>query len=149
MADQNIVEHHLEGILAGKDIFLVGVKVDNNNKILVLIDTPEGISIDECVRVSRELEEKLDRDREDFALEVSSPGLDSPFRVIEQYQKNVGRKISLVKTDGEKLEGVLKKTMENRIVLEMSRGRKGQPKDPELLELSFTEIKSARASIQF
>lgn len=149
MAEQHIIEHLLEGILAGKGIFLVSVKVDNNNKILVHIDTLEGISIDDCVRVSRELEEKLDRDREDFALEVSSPGLDSPFRVIEQYLKNVGKKISLVKTDGEKLEGVLKKTMENGIVLEMSGGRKGQPKDPELLELSFTEIKSARASIQF
>ena len=149
MAEQNIIEHLLEGILAGKDIFLVSVKVDNNNKILVHIDTTEGISIDECIRVSRELEEKLDRDREDFALEVSSPGLDSPFSVIEQYQKNVGKKISLVKTDGEKLEGVLKKTGENGIVLEISRGRKGQPKDQELLELAFTEIKSARASIQF
>ena len=149
MAEQHIIEHLLEGILAGKDIFLVSVKVDNNNKILVHIDTQEGISIDECIRVSRELEEKLDRDREDFALEVSSPGLDSPFRVTEQYQKNVGRKINLVKTDGEKLEGVLKKTGENGIVLEISRGRKGQPKDQELLELAFTEIKSARASIQF
>ncbi|MEE9460431.1 MAG: ribosome assembly cofactor RimP [Bacteroidales bacterium] len=149
MADQNSIEHHLEGILAGKDIFLVGVKVDNNNKIIVHIDTSEGISIDDCARVSRELEEKLDRDREDFALEVSSPGLDSPFRVIEQYQKNVGKRINLVKTDGEKLEGVLKKTGENGIVLEMTRGRKGQPKDPELLELSFAEIKSGRVSIQF
>ena len=149
MADQNSIEHHLEGILAGKDIFLVGVKVDNNNKIIVHIDTSEGISIDDCARVSRELEEKLDRDREDFALEVSSPGLDSPFRVIEQYQKNVGKRINLVKTDGEKLEGVLKKTGENGIVLEMTRGRKGQPKDPELLELSFVEIKSGRVSIQF
>ncbi len=149
MADQNSIEHHLEGILAGKDIFLVGVKVDNNNKIIVHIDTSEGISIDDCARVSRELEEKLDRDREDFALEVSSPGLDSPFRVIEQYQKNVGKRIDLVKTDGEKLEGVLKKTGENGIVLEMTSGRKGQPKDPELLELSFAEIKSGRASIQF
>jgi ribosome maturation factor RimP len=149
MADQNSIEHHLEGILAGKDIFLVGVKVDNNNKIIVHIDTSEGISIDDCARVSRELEEKLDRDREDFALEVSSPGLDSPFRVIEQYQKNVGKRINLVKTDGEKLEGVLKKTGENGIVLEMTRGRKGQPKDPDLLELSFAEIKSGRASIQF
>ena len=55
MADQNIIEHHLEGILAGKDIFLVGVKVDNNNKIIVHIDTTEGISIDDCVRVSKEL----------------------------------------------------------------------------------------------
>lgn len=149
MADQNSIERYLEGILAGKDIFLVGVKVDNNNKIIVHIDTSEGISIDDCARVSRELEEKLDRDREDFALEVSSPGLDSPFRVIEQYQKNVGKRINLVKTDGEKLEGVLKKTGENGIVLEMTRGRKGQPKDPELLELSFAEIKSGRASIQF
>ena len=149
MADQNSIEHYLEGILAGKDIFLVGVKVDNNNKIIVHIDTQEGISIGDCARVSRELEEKLDRDREDFALEVSSPGLDSPFSVIEQYQKNVGKRINLVKTDGEKLEGVLKKTGENGIVLEMTRGRKGQPKDPDLLELSFAEIKSGRASIQF
>ena len=149
MADQNIIEHHLEGILAGKDIFLVGVKVDNNNKIIVHIDTPEGISIDDCVRVSKELEEKLDRDMEDFALEVSSPGLDSPFRVIEQYQKNIGKKINLVKTDGEKLDGILKKTGENGIVLEIIRGKKGQPKDPELLELAFTEIKSGRVSIQF
>ncbi len=149
MADQHIVEHLLEGILSGKDIFLVGVKVDNNNKIHVFIDTQEGISIDQCVGVSRELEEKLDREKEDFALEVSSPGLDSPFRVIEQYQKNVGRKITLVRTDGEKLEGMLKKIMESGIVLEMARGKKGQPKDPELKELSFAEIKSARASIQF
>ena len=149
MADQNSIEHYLEGILAGKDIFLVGVKVDNNNKIIVHIDTQEGISIGDCARVSRELEEKLDRDREYFALEVSSPGLDSPFRVIEQYQKNVGKRINLVKTDGEKLEGVLKKTGENGIVLEMTRGRKGQPKNPELLELSFAEIESGRASIQF
>jgi ribosome maturation factor RimP len=149
MADQNIIEHHLEGILAGKDIFLVGVKVDNNNKIIVHIDTPEGISIDDCVRVSKELEEKLDREMEDFALEVSSPGLDSPFRVIEQYKKNIGKKINLVKTDGEKLDGILKKTGENGIVLEIIRGKKGQPKDPELLELAFTEIKSGRVSIQF
>ena len=149
MADQNIIEHHLEGILAGKDIFLIGVKVDNNNKIIVHIDTTEGISIDDCVRVSKELEEKLDREMEDFALEVSSPGLDSPFRVIEQYQKNIGKKINLVKTDGEKLDGILKKTGENGIVLEIIRGKKGQPKDPELLELTFTEIKSGRVSIQF
>ena len=149
MADQNIIEHHLEGILAGKDIFLVGVKVDNNNKIIVHIDTHEGISIDDCVRVSKELEEKLDREMEDFALEVSSPGLDSPFRVIEQYQKNIGKKINLVKTDGEKLDGILKKTGKNGIVLEIIRGKKGQPKDLELLELAFTEIKSGRVSIQF
>jgi ribosome maturation factor RimP len=149
MADQHIIEHHLEEILAGKDVFLVGVKVDMNNKIFVHVDTPEGISIDDCARISRELEEKLDRDREDFALEVSSPGLGSPFKVIEQYHKNVGIKINLVKTDGEKLEGVLIKTDKNGIVLEMTRANKTHSKDPVHLKLSFAEIKSARASIQF
>lgn len=149
MADQKIIQHYLEGILAGKDIFLVDVKADSNHKIIVHIDTPEGISIDECVRVSRELEEKLDRDREDFSLEVSSPGLGSPFRVIEQYRKNVGKMINLVKMDGMKLEGILKKTSNEGIVLEMNRPKKGQSKDPGLIELSFTEIKSASTSIQF
>ncbi len=149
MTDQHIIEHHLAGILTGKDIFLVGVKVDNNNKIVVLIDKQEGISIDDCVLVSRELEEKLDRDNEDFALEVSSPGLDAPFRVIEQYHKYVGRKISVVKKDGDKLEGILKEIDKNGIVLEMKKSKKGQQKDQLLYELLFLEIKSVRASIQF
>ena len=149
MADQHLIEHHLEGILSGSDIFLVGVKVDNNNKIVVHIDTPAGISIDDCVRVSRELEGKLDREREDFSLEVSSPGLDAPFRVIEQYRKSVGRNITLVKKDGGKLEGILKETGEEGIVLERKAGKKGQSKTTELLNLPFAEIKSARASIRF
>ena len=140
MADQHLIEHHLEEILAGKDIFLVQVNGDNNNKIGVHIDKHEGISIDECVRISKELENKLDRDREDFALEVSSPGLNAPFRVLEQYKKNVGKKIVIVNTDGDKLEGVLKETDDKGIVLEVKQG---------ITELPFVDIKSARASIQF
>jgi ribosome maturation factor RimP len=149
MADQHLIEHHLEGILSGSDIFLVGVKVDNNNKILVHIDMPAGISIDDCARVSRELEGKLDKDREDFSLEVSSPGLDAPFRVIEQYEKNVGRNIILVKKDGGKLEGILKEMGADGIVLENKAGKKGQSKATEVIEIPFAEIKSARASIRF
>lgn len=149
MTDQHSIEQHLEGILAGKDIFLVGVRVDKDNRIVVLVDTPGGISIDQCVQVSRELEAKLDRDSEDFALEVSSPGLDSPFRVIEQYRKNIGREITIVKTDGERLEGTLKETGDQGIVLEVFSRKKGQPKSAVLHELSFTEIKSAHASIKF
>jgi len=144
-----MIEHHLDGILAGKDIFLVGVNVDNNNKIVVHIDTPEGISIDDCVRVSRELEGKLDREREDFALEVSSPGLDAPFRVFEQYRKNVGKNITVVRKDGEKLEGVLKDLDEKGIVLEIIMSKKGGQKDQMQTKLPFAEIKSARASIKF
>ncbi len=149
MADQQLIEHHLEGILAGKNIFLVGVKIDNSNKIVVHIDTPEGISIDDCVRVSRELEGKLDREKEDFSLEVSSPGLDAPFRVIEQYRKNIGKMISVVKTDGEKLEGILMKLDEKSIVLDLIKKEKGGGKEQLMADLSFGEIKSARVCIQF
>ena len=88
MIEKEIIEGHLREILSTKDIFLVEVKVDSSSKIRVHIDKMEGISIDDCVGVSRELEGKLDRDQEDFALEVSSPGLDAPFRVREQYVKN-------------------------------------------------------------
>jgi ribosome maturation factor RimP len=149
MTDKHIIEQHLEGILAGKDVFLVGVRVDKDNRIFVHIDTPGGISIDQCVQVSRELEDKLDRDGEDFALEVSSPGLGSPFRVIEQYRKNIGRDISVVKTDGEKLEGTLKEAGDRGIVLEVTGRKKGQSPDTARHELPYAKIKTARASIRF
>jgi ribosome maturation factor RimP len=149
MTDQHIIERYLEEILAGKDIFLVGVKVDKDNRIVVHVDTPDGIHIDECVEVSRELEDKLERDKEDFALEVSSPGLDSPFRVMEQYRKNIGREISVVKTDGERLEGTLKAAGDQGIVLKVASQKKGQSPSTALHELSFAKIKTARAIIKF
>ena len=149
MADQRIIEQHLEGILSGTDIFLVGVKVDKNNRIVVHIDTPGGISIDQCVQVSRDLEDKLDRDSEDFALEVSSPGLDASFRVIEQYRKNIGKDITVVKTNGERLEGRLMETGESGIVLEVVSRKKGQPWSNAMQELTFAEIKSARLNVKF
>jgi ribosome maturation factor RimP len=149
MLDRNTIEQYLEGMLTGEDIFLVGVKVDNKNRIVLYIDTPEGISIDDCARVSRQLEDKLDRDREDFALEVSSPGLDAPFRVIQQYQKNIGKKISIVKAGGEKLEGILTALDEKGIVLEVIKNKKSRRAEQSAIALSFGEIKSARASISF
>lgn len=149
MVDRNIIEQYLEGMLTGEDIFLVGVKVDHNNRIVLYIDSPEGISIDDCARISRQLEDKLDRDREDFALEVSSPGLDAPFRVIQQYQKNIGKKISIVKAGGEKLEGILTALDEKGIVLEVIKNKKSSRAERSAIVLSFGEIKSARASISF
>jgi ribosome maturation factor RimP len=148
MTDQHIIELHLAEILAGQDIFLVGVKIDNNNKIVVHIDTPDGLSIDDCVRISKELEGRLDRDKEDFALEVSSPGLDAPFRVIEQYKKNIGKRISVIKLDGEKLEGILMKLDEKGIVLDEIKNKKDGRKEQLGTKLSFGEIKSTRVSLQ-
>lgn len=87
-----LVEQHIKGT----ETFLVEVLVKAGNAIRVHVDTPEGISIDQCVAISRFLNESLDRDVEDYSLEVSSPGLGAAFKVKQQYEKNMGRDIEVL-----------------------------------------------------
>lgn len=91
----------------GTKLFVVDVKVSTSNKINVLIDGYDGVSITDCINVSKEVEQNLDREDQDFELEVSSAGLDTPFLVPEQYQKNLGREVKVYTHDGRKHEGEL------------------------------------------
>jgi len=134
MIDPAIIRAHLKEILAETGSFLVDVTVDSNNKIIVIVDRDEGIGIDDCGLISRRLESRLDRDREDFALEVSSPGLDSPFRVIEQYHKNKGKKVRVVAKDGRTTEGLLSEVSDDGIEIDI----------PETISMKFNEIRSVR-----
>ncbi|HEC42623.1 MAG TPA: ribosome assembly cofactor RimP [Bacteroides sp.] len=147
MIEKGNIEAHLSEILAGTGIFLVDVKVDNNKRILVHVDRKEGISIDDCVKVSRALEARLDREQEDFALEVSSPGLDAPLKVPQQYEKSIGKMVSVQFEDNSKILGILKETDEAGILVEIASGKKGV--DPEKQKHLFEEIKSTRIHIQF
>lgn len=147
MIEKGNIEAHLSEILAGTGIFLVDVKVDNNKRILVHVDRKEGISIDDCVKVSRALEARLDREQEDFALEVSSPGLDVPLKVPQQYEKSIGKMVSVQFEDNSKILGILKETDEAGILVEIASGKKGV--DPEKQKYLFEEIKSTRIHIQF
>jgi ribosome maturation factor RimP len=131
-----LIEQHIEGT----DAFLVDVTVKPGNAIRVHLDTPEGISIEECAKISRFLNEALDRDVEDYSLEVSSPGLSGAFRVKQQYEKNVGREIEVLRVDGIKLKGILESLSDSGIVLKVS----GQQK-----EIGFKEIKTAKTAIEF
>ena len=126
--------------IEGTDIFLVEVVVKPGNTITVHVDRPEGISIDECVKISRFLNESLDRDEEDYSLEVSSPGLGGAFRVKQQYEKNLSRDIEVLYTDGMKVKGKLVSVSEKGIVLTVNG-------DDE--EIGFEEIKTAKAIISF
>ena len=131
-----LVEQHIQGT----DIFVVDVVVNSGNAIRVHVDRPEGISIDECVGISRFLNAELDRDVEDFSLEVSSPGALAPFKVKQQYEKNVGRKIEVLFADGTRIDGKLEQVREEGIVLKV----KGQDRD-----IAYTDIKKAKAVISF
>jgi ribosome maturation factor RimP len=147
MIDRPTLEAILQEVLSGTGIFQVDIRVDPGNRILVHVDTMEGITIEDCARISRALGERLDRDREDFSLEVSSPGLDAPFRVPEQYIKNIGRMVSVQFLDGRRVLGLLKESDREGIQLEVPAGKKGAK--PESLDLKFTEITSTKVQIQF
>jgi ribosome maturation factor RimP len=130
----------VEQYIGGTDIFLVEVKVKPGNAITVHVDRPEGIAIEECVKISRVINDALDRDVEDYALEVSSPGLGGAFRVKQQYEKNLGRDIEVLYTDGLKVTGKLKSVSDDGIILSV------QGEDE---EIGFNEIKTAKAIIVF
>jgi len=131
-----LVEHYIQGT----DIFLVEVAVKPGNVIRIHVDRPDGISIDECVRISRHLNEMLDRDVEDFSLEVSSPGLGTPFKVKQQYDKNTGRKIDVLLSDGTRITGELNSVSDEGIVLKM----KGSDE-----AIKFEEIKTSKEILSF
>jgi ribosome maturation factor RimP len=141
-----IEKQKIEGLVAefikGTSLFLVTVKVSNANRILVLADKKEGITIDECAAIHRHIENGLDREAEDFELQVSSPGLDTPFAVIDQYFKNEGRKVEVLDNDGSKYTGRLKNVTAGGFELETEIKTKG--KAIELKDISFNigQIKS-------
>lgn len=101
------IQEYLTGELDRRGLFLVEVVVRPGNKITVYIDSMKGVTLDECISVSRYLESRLDRNVEDYEMEVSSPGLDKPLKLPVQFEKNTGRVLDIVKSDGIKITGKL------------------------------------------
>lgn len=107
MIDKQQIKAALEEELAGTDGFIVDLNVTPDNRITVEIDSLTGVDIDECVRLTRAIEARFDRDVEDYELEVGSAGLTAPFTVRGQYEKNVGKDVAILTADGRKLYGRL------------------------------------------
>ncbi|MDD3387016.1 MAG: ribosome assembly cofactor RimP [Bacteroidota bacterium] len=108
MIDQNVVKNLVEEWLVDKDYFLVDVMVNRDDKITVEIDHADGVYINDCVELSKFIEERLDRDKEDYELEVGSAGLGQPFKVSQQYLNYVGEQVEVLGSDGKKVRGTLK-----------------------------------------
>ncbi len=141
--------------VAGTNNYIVDVRVTTDNKIYVEVDNIErGVTIKECVGVSRAIEGAFDREEEDFELKVSSPGLDQPFKVHQQYLKNVGREVKVVKNDDRSQKGLLKTVNDDGIVLETKRkekieGRKAKQWVVEEHPIGFENIKETTVIISF
>lgn len=146
------IEGLVEEKISGSDIFLVEVVIKPTNKIQVFLDSEHKVAISDCVAVSRHIEGSLDRDVEDFSLEVSSAGADRPLLLPKQYKIRLGRRLSVLKKDGQKYEGKLVKADEKEIGLEHEVVEKVEGKRKKVLqvkELNISDIKEAKVKISF
>lgn len=108
MIDKNVVRKLVEEWMEGKEYFLVDIQVDHDNRIVVEIDHADGVWIEDCVSLSRYIEDRLNRDEEDYELEVGSAGLGQPFKVPQQYINFIGKEVEVLTCEGKKLKGILK-----------------------------------------
>jgi ribosome maturation factor RimP len=151
MIDKKEIENLCKSALTETQ-FLVEIKISNNNDIFVTIDDFNGLNIEECRRISRFIEENLDRDKEDFSIEVSSPGLTNPFKVPEQYQKSLNKEVEVILKTGEKITGTLTTIRDDEIIISYSYFAKMANKKQQISEISkikFKDIKSTKSVISF
>jgi len=152
MINKEIVKNVVNSFIAGTDIFLVELKVSTTNTISVLLNKPSGITIEECASLSRQIETKLDREQEDFELKVSSPGLNTPFRVREQYEMSIGKPVEVVDNEGGKTKGILKNVEGEGFEIETERVKNKKNKKNKTLEqisFNFDEVKTVKEIIKF
>lgn len=148
-----LVTSLIEEKLQGSEIFPVDVKI-TPGKILVAIDKPTGITIEECTEVSRYLYEKLDSSGllETHELEVGSPGMDQPLKVYKQYLRRIGRQVKVVTKTGSVHQGKLESASESGItVIESETVREGKKKvkKEETVVLAFDDIKETKLELSF
>ncbi len=110
MIDKNTVRKIVDEWLSASDkgYFLVDLTISDDDKIVVEIDHADGVWIEDCVELSRYIEDHLSRDDEDYELEVGSAGLGQPFKVAQQYVNNIGNDVEVMQPDGKKVKGRLK-----------------------------------------
>ncbi|MBQ8046906.1 MAG: ribosome assembly cofactor RimP [Prevotella sp.] len=154
MIDKNIVKTLVGEWLEGKDYFLVDVEISSDNRIVVEIDHADGVWIEDCVALSRYIEEHLDREKEDFELEVGSAGLGQPFKVVQQYVNFVGKDVEVLTADGKKVKGILKSVNAPKFVVTVQEKVKVEGKKrPELQdvdhEYDMDEVKYCKYLIAF
>jgi ribosome maturation factor RimP len=117
MIDKNTVKKVVDEWLTGKEYFLVDLSVSADNRIVVVIDHADGVWIEDCADLSRHIESRINRDEEDYELEVGSAGIGQPFKVRRQYEIHIGENVETQTNDGKKHRGTLLSVDENGFVL--------------------------------
>ncbi|RRQ49430.1 ribosome assembly cofactor RimP [Maribacter algicola] len=153
MLKEKVRELLEKGLEEDSSLFLIDFAVSPDNKIKVVIDGDHGVTVNDCIKISRAIEHNLDREEQDFSLEVASAGATSPMVMPRQYKKNIGRKLE-VETFGSSYEGKLVQTNDEYIVLEWKAREpkpigKGKVTVQKREEIPFSEIKKAKVILKF
>lgn len=154
MISTELIENIIDEKIQETDLFLVELLISGNNSISVVIDSNTDVKINDCVNLSRYIENSLDREEEDFDLTVTSFGLDRAFKVVTQYKKHLGQIVEIVLLDGRKLEGKLVKVEDENfsVIIEKKvkiEGKKKKQLVKEELLFRYDEIKSTKEKILF
>ena len=142
----------LIGPLLNEDIFLVSIKIKPTNNFKIYVDADSGLGIEKCIKINRALYKIMEEmgmyPDGDFSLEVSSPGLDEPLKLLRQYKKNVGREVEVITIDELKTEGKLTAVTDEKITVEYSEG-KGKKAVVKKDDIYFSNIKQTKVQIKF
>lgn len=154
MIQKEQIYQFVEAFIADTENFIVDVKVSAENNIAVEIDSEKGIDIEYCAELSRFIESQLDREVEDYDLEVGSAGLGSPFKVLKQYQKNIGNEVEVLTKTGVKFSAILKDATEDAFTVTVTKqvkpeGAKRKITVEEDEVYSYNEVKYTKYLIRF
>ncbi len=152
MISDNYIKSIIDDELSSRNLFLVDIKINSANKINVFIDSKKGVTIEECAKLSCVIKEKLNNRLDDYALEVSSPGLDKSLVLPVQFEKNLGRDLDIITKEGNKLTGKLTGVFKNGIEIVTEVTKKSNKKIEHVTKkylFDFADIKSAKVIVLF
>ncbi len=142
-----------QGIAEKPAIFLIDLTISDNQKIMVTLDGDQGVSLQDCIDMSKIIDNNLDREEHDYSLEVASAGVSTPLKLVRQYKKNIGRVLK-VKTVAEKFEAKLENANDEYITLtwsarEAKKVGKGKETVEKKIDIPYSDIKEAMVTITF
>ena len=151
---ENIQKLLAEALSLQPDLFLIDLHIDDQSRVHVVLDGDNGVSLEQCIKVSRHIEHQLDREVHDFSLEVSSAGVTHPLKMVRQYKKNIGRKLAVHTIDNDNFKATLTQADDDQITLEWKAREpkpigKGKHTVVKQLQVPYNQIEKATVQIQF
>ena len=151
---ENIQKLLAEALSLQPDLFLIDLHIDDQSRVHVVLDGDNGVSLEQCIKVSRHIEHQLDREVHDFSLEVSSAGATHPLKMVRQYKKNIGRKLAVHTIDNDNFKATLTQADDDQITLEWKAREpkpigKGKHTVVKQLQIPYNQIEKATVQIQF